>query len=264
MLMLKLLVVPGFLLLISLAGKRWGPSVAGWLGGFPVVVGPILFFLALEQGVAFAAQASTAALSALFAMIAFSIVYAQAAQRLRWPSALALAVLVWALCAALLSLVPTSLGFSIAAATTALVGAPYLFPKVQPLTVPVAPRSDRLIYRMLASGVLTLAVTLLASSVGERWSGFLAVFPVLASVLAVFSHQSHGPAFTATLLRAIATGLYSFAAFCLVLALALPTLGLLAFPLGVGVSLGVLFMSKRWLSKPEPGDLNPSIGGEVR
>ena len=56
MLLLKLLVIPGFLLLISLAGKRWGPSVAGWLSGLPVVVGPILFFLAIEQGQLFAAQ----------------------------------------------------------------------------------------------------------------------------------------------------------------------------------------------------------------
>ncbi|RON08058.1 hypothetical protein BK659_17630 [Pseudomonas brassicacearum] len=49
-LLLKLSLIPGFLLLISLAGKRWGPSVAGWLSGLPVVVGPILFFLAVEQG----------------------------------------------------------------------------------------------------------------------------------------------------------------------------------------------------------------------
>ncbi|QAY92927.1 hypothetical protein CUN63_24935, partial [Pseudomonas sp. ACM7] len=68
MLLLKLLVIPGFLLLISLAGKRWGPSVAGWLSGLPVVVGPILFFLAIEQGQVFAAQSATAALSAMFAM----------------------------------------------------------------------------------------------------------------------------------------------------------------------------------------------------
>lgn len=258
MLMLKLLVVPLFLLLISLAGKRWGPSVAGWLGGFPVVVGPILFFLAIEQGIGFAARASTAALSALFAMIAFSIVYAQAAQRFRWPGALALAVLVWALCAALLSLIPTSLGFSIVAAAVALVAAPYLFPKVQPITAPATRTSDRLVYRMLASAILTLSVTLLASTVGERWSGFLAVFPVLGSVLAVFSHLSHGPAFTATLLRATATGLYSFAAFCLVQALALPTLGLLAFPLGVGVSPGVLLLSKQLLARPEPTCSTPS------
>ena len=50
MLALKLLLVPCFLLLVSLAGRRWGAHVVGWLAGLPVVAGPILYFLALEQG----------------------------------------------------------------------------------------------------------------------------------------------------------------------------------------------------------------------
>ena len=83
MLILKLLLIPGFLLLISLAGKRWGPSVAGWLSGLPVVVGPILFFLAIEQGPQFAAQSAVAALSAMFAMIAFCIKIGRASCRER-------------------------------------------------------------------------------------------------------------------------------------------------------------------------------------
>jgi uncharacterized membrane protein (GlpM family) len=98
-LILKLLLIPGFLLLISLAGKRWGPSVAGWLSGLPVVVGPILFFLAIEQGPAFAAHSAVAALSAMFAMIAFCITYAQVAQRANWPLALTASLSVWAVIA---------------------------------------------------------------------------------------------------------------------------------------------------------------------
>ncbi|WMJ02054.1 hypothetical protein RBU55_11040 [Pseudomonas chlororaphis subsp. aurantiaca] len=249
MLLLKIIMVPGFLLLISLASRRWGPSIAGWLAGFPVVVGPILFFLAVEQGHAFAAQASVAALSALLAMIAFGIAYAQAAQKLAWPWALAIAVLVWAILATLISWAPGSLAFSVLCAAIGLLAAPYLFPRVQPLVPTSAPKSDKLIQRMLAGALLTLTVTWLASTVGYRWSGLLAVFPVLASVLAVFSHRSQGPAFTAVLLRATATGLYSFAAFCLVLALALPSLGLTAFVLGVAVSLAVLGISKRLLAR---------------
>ncbi|MHC8293365.1 hypothetical protein [Pseudomonas sp. LB3P58] len=250
MLLLKLLVIPGFLLLISLAGKRWGPSVAGWLSGLPVVVGPILFFLAIEQGEVFAAQSATAALSAMFAMIAFCVTYAQVAQRAKWPWALVISLLVWATAAVVLSLIPPSLVFSVIAAATALLAAPYLFPSVQPIVSGPAPKSDKLLLRMIAGALLTLAVTLLASTVGERWSGLLAVFPVLGSVMAVFSQQTRGPAFTAALLRATATGMYSFAAFCLVLALALPGMGLSAFALGVAVSVGMLGVTKRLLAKP--------------
>ncbi|RBJ78241.1 hypothetical protein C3L29_027705 [Pseudomonas sp. MWU12-2534b] len=249
MLLLKLLTVPGFLWLISLASRRWGPNVAGWLAGFPVVVGPILLFLALEQGTAFATQAAGAALSALLAMIAFSVAYTHAAQRLAWPGALAVATLVWAVLAGAITRMPPSLGLSVACAAGGLLLAPRLFPRVGDLPAAPAPRSDKLPYRMLAGAALTLAVTLLASTVGERWSGMLAVFPVLGSVLAVFSHQSHGVAFTTVLLRSLSTGLYSFAAFCLVLAVALPKLGMLAFALAVAVSMLVLGLSKRLLAR---------------
>jgi len=35
MLALKLVLVPGFLLLVTLAARRWGPSFGGWLAGLP-------------------------------------------------------------------------------------------------------------------------------------------------------------------------------------------------------------------------------------
>ena len=77
MLALKLLLVPAFLALISLAGRRWGPEVAGWLAGFPVLTGPILFLLALENGPVFAAAAATVSLSAVSGAVAFGLCYAR-------------------------------------------------------------------------------------------------------------------------------------------------------------------------------------------
>ena len=97
--------------------------------------------------------------------------------------------IVWAVVAMVLSLIPASLVFSVFAAATALLAAPYLFPTVQPIVSGPAPKSDKLMLRMLAGALLTFVVTLLASTVGERWSGLLAVFPVLGSVMAVFSHK---------------------------------------------------------------------------
>jgi hypothetical protein len=159
-------------------------------------------------------------------------------------------LLVWATVAVVLSLIPASLTFSVIAASIALLAAPYLFPAVQPIVSGPAPKSDKLLLRMVAGALLTLAVTLLASTVGDRWSGLLAVFPVLGSVMAMFSQQTRGSAFTAALLRATATGMYSFAAFCLVVALALPGMGLSAFALGVAVSVAMLGVTKRLLAKP--------------
>ena len=49
-LLFKLVLVPGLIALVTMAGRRFGPRVGGWLNALPLVAGPVLFFLALEQG----------------------------------------------------------------------------------------------------------------------------------------------------------------------------------------------------------------------
>jgi hypothetical protein len=102
---------------------------------------------------------------------------------------------------------------------------------------------------MCVGAALTVFVTVAAGKVGSQWSGVLAAFPLLASVLAVFSHRSQGTAFACTLLRAMATGLYSFAAFFLALSVALPRIGTLAaFAVATAVSVVVQATTKRHLT----------------
>jgi uncharacterized membrane protein (GlpM family) len=245
---LKLLLVPAFLLLISLAGKRWGPSVAGWLAGLPVVAGPILFFLAVERGEAFASNAASAALSAVFASIAFSVAYSHASQRLSWAPSLLLALTAWAAAACLLSLLPSSALASLLVSFVTLLVAPRLFPATQAQSSAHIVSPAELFCRMLAGAALTVVITVEAGNLGSRWSGLLAVFPVLAIVLAVCSHRAQGPVFVAALLRAMATGLYSFAAFCLTLAFALPPLGSAgAFAVAAALAVIVQVATKRHL-----------------
>ncbi|SDO66751.1 hypothetical protein SAMN05216303_10249 [Rhodoferax sp. OV413] len=250
MLTLKLLLVPTFLLLVTLAGKRWGPAIAGWLAGLPVVAGPILFFLAIEHGIPFTARAATAALSAVLASVAFSLAYAHAAQRLPWQASMALGLVGWTATALCLSAYPLTQAMALLAALLALLTAPRCFPRS---TAPVRARplgAVELGLRMLAGAFLTVAVTLSAAYVGPGWSGLLAVFPVLGTVLAVFSHRSQGPAFTATLLKAMVTGQYAAVAFCFTLSVALPRLPMAwAFGTAVMAAITVQISSKRALMR---------------
>lgn len=222
MLALKLFLVPAFLLLISLAGRRWGPAVAGWLAGLPVLTGPILFLLALEHGPGFAAAAATVSLAAVFGAVAFILTYARVCARRSPALSLLCSLASWSCAALLLTRLALTNSVSLGIALFALVIAPKLFPRITAPILTVTLPKWELPLRMLAGAAVTLGVTSLAAAIGPSWSGMLAVFPVITIVLSVFSHRASGPAFAATLLRAMIWGLYSLMSFCLALAVLLP------------------------------------------
>ena len=225
MFVLKLILVPSALGLVSAAGKRWGPSVAGWLAGFPIVTGPILLLLAIEKGSTFAAQGAIASLSAVFASISFSLTYAWVCLRHGWTLSLLAGVSAWSMAAWLLTLLPSSVYVSLGVALSTLMLTPFAFPSRCKTTGTNALQLRELLCRMLAGALLTIAVTSLSSTIGPSWSGLLAVFPILGIVLAVSSHRGNGSMFAISLLSAMASSLCSFVAFCFSLAIILPRHG---------------------------------------
>jgi uncharacterized membrane protein (GlpM family) len=247
---LKLLLVPAFLLLISLAGRRWGPEVAGWLAGFPALTGPILFLLALEYGPEFAAAATTVSLSAVFGAVAYILTYARLCARSSPGLSLLAGLASWCCVALLLPQLPLSNFISLCIALLTLAIAPKLFPRVSvPVLTSTLPKWE-LPLRMLAGAAVTLAVTTLAAAIGPAWSGMFAVFPVLAIVLSVFSHRASGPAFATTLLKSMIWGLYAFTSFCITLAVLLPQQGVtVSFIAATAVAIAVQWALKSRLHR---------------
>lgn len=226
MLALKLLIVPAFLAVISFAGKRWGPGVAGWLAGFPSLTGPILFFLAIERGPAFTVQAAIVSLSAVCSAVAFGVAYAWACRRLHWFWSWTCAVLAWAAAGLLLALIPLSAPGALAIALLTLFIAPRAFPRAQVQWGGHALPAHELLLRMAAGAAMVLLVTAVAEAVGAAWTGLIAVFPVMSTVLAVFSQRANGPGFVVALLRAMVGGFYAFIAYCLSVAVLLEDWGI--------------------------------------
>lgn len=240
LLALKLLLVPALLGAISLAGRRWGPGVAGWLAGFPSLTGPILLFLAIERGAEFTVPAAVFALSAVAAALVFGIAYAWACLRLHWFGAWLCALLAWLCAIAVLIRIPPTLAGSLAISLGLLVLAPRLFPKPRGQWGASAVPPHELLLRMAAGAGMVLAVTAVAETVGPAWTGLLAVFPVFTTVLAVFSQRASGPGFVVAMLRAMTGGFYAFIAFCVAVALLLPTEGVaVTFAVGVAVAVAV-------------------------
>lgn len=217
--LLKLLLVPILIALVTLAGRRWGPGLAGRLSALPVVAGPILFAITLEQGAEFGATAAANTLLAVLAILVFSIAYARTA-RFGLPRAMAVALLAYAVAVLVLKSVAIPLWTGFAAVLVALLAAPFLFGPAPAPSAAGKPAND-LPWRMLAGAVLSLSVTYAAAQLGPRLSGLFAMFPVMSTVLVGFSHRASGPAFAVALLRGMVDGYYAFAVFCLVLSLLL-------------------------------------------
>lgn len=237
----KILLAPLCVVAVSLAGRRWGVAVAGVLGGLPVVAGPILLVETLLHGRGFGADAAAGTLLGLAALTAFVVVYGRiAATRGPAPSVLCgwAAFLVGVLLLspirppAALSLVLVGAGFALGL---------WLLPAApSPVPAKAAPPWWDLPARALAALGLVLTLTALSGALGAHLSGLLAPFPIITSVLAVFTQAHDGFAPLAVLLRNFLIGFYGFAAFCFVLAIALPAMSTAgAFGLAVAAALAV-------------------------
>jgi hypothetical protein len=259
--LLKLFLVPFLIYMVTLAGRRWGPAVAGWLSAFPIVAGPILLTVALEQGAGFAATAAEGTLLAVVAILVFSIAYAWASSRFGVLGSMAGALFAYALAVAALQAIHPPLGACFVFVWGALLLAPRLFPRVA-LSAPASPSGGSdLPWRMAAGAVLVLSVTFAASSIGARLSGFFAMFPVMSSVLVGFSHARSGRAFAVALLRGMVFGYYAFSVFCLVAALLLRERSIaLAFCVAFACALAVQITVKRMIrfGRPAIGAATPS------
>ena len=220
---LEILIAPALVGVATLVGRRWGAGVGGLVSAFPAVVGPVLLIIAQQRGNVAAERAATATLLGLVALSGFALAYARAAGETRWPASLtagwvcaiaAAAIAGWLLADAGLPAAMMAAVLSLALARRALPrsGSPYE-------GSPTAQSHGDIVVRMTLTAALIVVLTALSDLFGPLVGGMLAALPVLASVLAVFTHRTHGAEATIGLLGGMLTGMAGFVAFCAAIAL---------------------------------------------
>jgi|SRR5215472_7799898 len=250
--------------LVSLAGRKWGPSVAGWLLGLPLNSGPILLFLFLEQGPRFTAEAARGSLLGILAWAAFCLTYAFCCMKMPWWWS---TLTGWiAYCVAAVALLPLKLSvtWAFAFVTVVLAGTLLGFPKApQPDTVTGdAPPRD-LWLRMLTASVMVVTLTGVAKALGPTRSGILSAFPAYTTILAVFSHR-HGPAPAVKTLKGVTAGLFTAATFFLALSTSLMRLsGTRSFGLAAAAALLVQAVSLLFIRRDGLMPRQSNAGGAV-
>ncbi|HEY2397721.1 MAG TPA: hypothetical protein VGH78_01905 [Solirubrobacteraceae bacterium] len=235
----KLLLAPSFVVGASLATRRFGVRIGGLLAGLPVVAGPIVLVYALTHGRHFAAGAAAGTLLGLVSLIAFVVVYARLATRRSWIVCLLAGWAAFAAATALFGLVSLPAGAALALAVVAIVAGLAALPR-RPVGPPAwrRPPTWDLPLRAGCALALVLTLTAVAGWLGSQLSGLLAPFPIIATVMAVFTHVQRGPDELVRLLRGLLSGFGAFALFFFTLALSLRSLGTPAsFALATAVAL---------------------------
>lgn len=225
LLILKLVLSPSLIAAVTLAVRRWGPGIGGWLTGMPMVAGPTLFFIALEQGDAFAALAAGATLVSLIGVGAFALVYARVCAVAAWPQSLLAGVIAFAVAAAALHAIAWNLVVALVVSVASSMVALRLLPAARGRATPATARFWDLPLRMASAVVVLVTVTHFAAWLGPTLSGALTPFPVALAILAVFTHAQQGPASAIRFIRGFLPAMWSFSLFCFVVAVAVVPLG---------------------------------------
>ena len=229
-LLVKLVLTPALIGTASLAGRRWGAAVSGWLVGIPFTSAPIALFLALGQGPAFAATAAAGTMAGTISQAAFCVAYARIGVRFGSAVGVGAGAAAFALSTAVLQRVTLPLFPLVVLVMIALCAALRLMPPPEGeprAAAQILPAWD-IPARMVVATVFVLLLTGIAPALGPRLSGLLAPFPLYAIVLTVFAHRLEGPAPALEVLRGLLLGLFAFAGFFLVLALLIERAGIAA------------------------------------
>ena len=213
LLLLKLTLTPLLISASSLAARRWGPLVGGWIVSLPLTSAPVIFFLALDHGAQFAADASVGTLRG------WCLGYAALASRGPFVAVLAAAV--------------TFVGLGIA--VQPILGAPFFALAVLAYAAIV-----------VAMRLLPPGGSLRSEAPHPTLSGLLATYPVYVSVLSVFTQLREGAGGAFDVQRGLLKGLFGTIAFYVVLHPALPVVGIgISFAAAIAVACSIQVVALR-------------------
>ena len=216
---LKLILAPLIIGSASLAGRRWGPAVSGWIVGMPLTSGPVIFFVALSHGVDFASSSILGVLSGGISLVLYALAYSWTATRFNWQTSISASLLLFSLSTLYLQTVSIPLFIIVPVVAAAIFIGLNRMPSGDVEEGESKPGPWDIPARILIGTSFILLLTGVAPLIGSRMTGLLTTIPLYITILAIFAHRDHGPAAAAHTLRGLLYGMFAFTGFFLVLSL---------------------------------------------
>jgi hypothetical protein len=226
-LLLKLALAPALVGAATRVARELGHRAGGVVGGLPVVAAPILLIYAVDHGDGYAAAAARATVLGIVSLVGFCIAYGLVAGHAGVGLSLLAGWVAFGAGTLFFDIVHLPLGPSAALAAASVAGAAWWFSR-QDTSAAARASNDLMVWRLLATAAMVVALTSAAGSLSPWLAGLLAPFPIITAVLAGFTHAQAGGRAAIQLLGGLVGGLASFVLFFLVVALTLSPLGIAA------------------------------------
>ncbi len=218
---LKLILIPTLIAFATLAERRWGAGVGGWVSGLPLTSGPVSIFLAVERGPSFAVEAAGATILGLVAVASFAVAYACVARFAGLPASVIAGFVAYLGAGLTLSTIESQPWSAFLTAFGSLVAALAIAPRSTENLAAIAHARWDVPVRALVATAMVVMITGSAELLGPTGSGLLSPFPVFACVMTAFAHARGGRDRAVCVLRGVLLGSFAFAVFFLVIAMTL-------------------------------------------
>jgi uncharacterized membrane protein (GlpM family) len=251
--LLKLAIMPTVIALITYVSKRWGDSIGGIVASLPWVAGPIIFFIAIERGNDFAVEAIPGVMAGIVSWFIFLVAYIIAGRRYGALPTLGISYAVYFLSGLALNEFIPMLSLHIwyvSALITILLSILY-FPTVSyDHRQSEKTLSHELVLRMSAATLFVVVITYSADALGPAWSGILTPFPVMTTILAIFTHYTRGIQVTRQVFMGLMTGSFGFATLFYFIGLMLPGNSIWTiFGFGIMINIALTYTMKLLLQR---------------
>jgi hypothetical protein len=217
-LIVKMAVTAGFVVAATVPAERAGPVVGGLVATLPIGAGPVYVFLAMDHDAHFIAHSAVASLAINAANATLAVVYALLAQKRSLAVSLSGALLVWLVVVLVLHAIEWNFASAALMNVAALAVCVWLTRSLRHVRMPAfhARWTDFLLRAVMVAVLVGIVVTF-SFQLGAAGSGFLAVFPVVLTSIALVMHPRAGGKASAAVLANAPIGLIGFGFACSVL-----------------------------------------------